>query len=557
MEHHLQHLADLVALNRLKGIVDAVVSPGSRNAPLIRLLSEDAGFNLVSIVDERSAGYFALGMALALQKPVLLVCTSGTAVLNYGPALAEAFYQHVPLIAITADRPEELIGQQDNQTINQIRVFQNYTKGFLQVQRPGCAGYEAASQHRQIDWLLNQAVTGIAGPVHLNVPIEEPLYVGVPVPATVKVTSAFKPSRLSLGEEVKQNWAGASKRLIVCGQEPLNEQLTAILNHLASTKQAVVLAEPIANIRGENIFNPVDRLLMAVSELETDSLKPDLLISLGGPVVSKRLNSWLRKQHDLCHYRLTPENDQIDTYQNLTSALIGNPGEYLSDFADLTCISCPDYYSDWNEIRRKSNLIMDERLPKLPFSDLTVMGVISSALPKDCILHLGNSSPVRYALLFELGFCHQVLSNRGVSGIDGCLSTAVGFASCSEKLNVLILGDLSFLYDSNGLWNRNLPQNLRIIVINNQGGGIFRLLQGPTKQSGFESYIEAFHKVDIGQLTAAFGLSYMKASCIDELESCLDRLFQHDRGITLLEVRTLREDNAPIYSGFVEQLKLK
>lgn len=555
MIHHLQHIADLVEICRVKGIEQVVVSPGSRNAPLIRLFANENSFRLHSVVDERSAGFYGLGISLATQKPVALICTSGTAVLNYAPALAEAYYQHVPLIAMTADRPEELIDQQDNQTIRQINVFQNFIKGSINLPSPVKSDEELGIQHSSINSIINSSVEGIKGPVHINVPISEPLYVEMPNPSKNISISQSKTIESPVIEEILTAWKNAKKRMVLCGLNPVDEKLNITLNLLASQNQAIVLAEPISNIKGENIHSEIDRVMILVESDNSLDFQPDLLISMGGPVVSKRLKLWLQKQPNLKHFRLSEGDDQIDTYHNLTKTIIGKPIDVLTEIQNEKFTSEERFVSNWENTSLLSLQKHKEILSTIPYSDLKVFDIIMNNLPADCVLHLGNSSPVRYGQLFDTSVCNSVFSNRGVSGIDGCLSTAAGFASQSDQINVVILGDLSFLYDSNGLWNRNLSPNLRIVVINNQGGGIFRLIPGPSEKEYFEEFMEAHHPVDLKKLVTAYGVNYFSCDNQEELSNTFNRFVQSETGPALLEIKTPKLDNAKIYSEYNRVMK--
>lgn len=550
MIHHLQHIVDLVAICRLKGIQQIVVSPGSRNAGLIKLFSENK-FKLHSIVDERSAAFYALGIALATKKPVAIICTSGTASLNYGSALAEAYYQRVPIVAITADRPENLIDQQDNQTIRQKNVFQNYIKDSIHIKQPILNEMELRVQHSEINKILNTAITGLKGPVHINVPISEPFYADFPQKSKSIETSCCEELPTKDIETLIKAFDNSRKTMIVCGENLPSTELNETINQLAS--KSVILAEPISNVKGKFIISEVDRLFMQIEAEESGKYKPDLLITFGGPVISKRLKLWLQQQKNIIHYRIAEDDDQIDTYQNRTSLIIGDPIDTLNSLTNVDSQSDNSFIKNWDSAHKKNIDSHSKAVNQAAFSDLKVFASLSDKLPKGTRLHLGNSSPVRYAQLFDLSKCEAVYSNRGVSGIDGCLSTAAGFASQSTNLNVVILGDLSFLYDSNGLWNNTLPSNLKIIVINNQGGGIFRLIPGPVEMDSFEEFMETKHPVDISKLTAAFGVDYFEASEL-ELKNTYEQ-FWDSKNTALLEIKTPRLQNAGIYKKYIERIK--
>jgi 2-succinyl-5-enolpyruvyl-6-hydroxy-3-cyclohexene-1-carboxylate synthase len=553
--HHLQHIVDLVAICQQKGISHVVISPGSRNAPLTRLFTANPAFTCHSIVDERAAAFYALGISLASLKPVALVCTSGTAVLNYAPALAEAYYQRVPLIAITADRPAHLIDQQDNQTIHQADVYHNYIKGSIKLAWPLQSEKELAQQHSEISNIIDLAVSGIQGPVQINSPISEPLYEELPQPSPfLKITKNENLPSFYIESSFLEIWQKSQRRMVLCGQNTPNEELQQAINLLSVDNQAVILAEPISNLKGENVIPPLDRVLMRVEQANLEDFQPDLLVSFGGPVVSKRLKQWLQKQTNLVHWRIAEQEDEIDTYQNRKAHIAGNPAIILSEFAQVGKSSESQFLENWQRAMHQSFAADAPFFSAAPFCDTSVFHFILNNIPTETTLHLGNSSPVRYAQMYTCQKAKAVYSNRGVSGIDGSLSTASGIATFTKGLHLVLLGDLSFVYDSNALWNRNLSENLRIMVINNGGGGIFRLLPGPSEQVCFEDFMEASHPVQIEKLAQAFGVNYFLADNQQELELQYSK-FIEQQGPSLFEIKTLNTENPVQFKAYIQRIK--
>jgi len=555
MLHHLQHIADLVEICRLKGIQHIVVSPGSRNAPLLGIFASNPYFSLHSIVDERSAGFYALGIALATQHAVALLCTSGTAVLNYGPALAEAYYQRVPLVAITADRPEELIDQQDNQTIRQINVFQNYVKDSIHLHQPLHDAFELSNQHFAINKIINQATSGIKGPVHINVPIAEPLYVEIPPSSKNIIVYESQMIEENSTKALSEAWSKARRKLIVCGETTPNKKINELIGRLASHKGVVVLAEPISNVQHPNIVAEIDRTMMLIETLPLNDFEPDLLISFGGPVVSKRLKLWLQKQSGLVHFRLSEDEDKIDTYQNLTATIIGETEVLLNELINIGTNGDEHFNQQWQAVLQKTANRHSSFLSTAPFSDLKATALVLENAPQQTVLHLGNSTPVRYAQLFDLNKFSAVYANRGVSGIDGCISTAAGVASQSKATNLLIVGDLSFVYDSNGLWNKNLKSNFKIVVMNNGGGGIFRLLPGSSQNAGFDEFIETQHPVCIEKIAEAFGVEYFSCSNEQDFQTAFTDFINWKQSPALIEIITPQLENAQVYKNYIEKIK--
>jgi len=466
----LQHIADLSEICHRFGVAWIVISPGSRNATLIDAFTCRFGDRCFSIVDERSAGYFALGLAKESRKPVALICTSGTATLNYGPSLAEAYYQGVPLLAITADRPEAWIDQQDNQTIRQPGIYRNYIKHSINLPENLQNNEDLQKLHQQVKTALQTAISGAWGPIHINVPLREPLYGDIP-PASGEATSlAFEDvsSGSSLPEKFLTDWKAAERIMIIQGQDPPSAELQAALSKLATDPRIVLIAENISNIRNEETIS-CPELLLSHSD-STRLPKPDLLIYSGGQVVSRKLKAWLRSFSIPSAWRLGQDLFEMDTFSQKNTFLRLPQKEAYKKLAGYTQEG-PDeeYKATWLKNADAVRQVRDKLLDSLPFSDLKVVDQLMESLPEGSIVELGNSSPVRLSQLSKDQRGHVYYSNRGVSGIDGCLSTAVGTALSSGALTFVLLGDLGFVYDSNALWNRELPSNLRIVVLNNQG----------------------------------------------------------------------------------------
>jgi 2-succinyl-5-enolpyruvyl-6-hydroxy-3-cyclohexene-1-carboxylate synthase len=548
MVHPKQHIIDLAEICLQKGVKYVVISPGSRNAPLIDAFCSCFGTNCKSIVDERSAGYFALGIARYSQSPVVLICTSGTATLNYSPALAEAYYQKVPLVAITADRPEEWIDQQDNQTIRQKGIYRNFIKNSYHLSQNIFTDDDLRFSHRLVNEAINNCMGIRKGPVHINIPLTEPLYDSLPqLSEELNIIYGAQPEiNIILPDNLIAQWQQADKIIIVHGQDNPQSGVSDSLKKLSQDSRVVVIAENIANIRGEYIIGNPDLLLANSKESQIDY--PDLLIYSGGQVVSKKLKTFFRKTSNNPCWRIGYDENIIETFQQVTAQIPLKAENVYKALADLKISSKNSgYRKKWLDILesalRKSNAIR----AKAPFSDLKVFDLVINSIPADTILEIGNSSVIRYSQLFDISKSVVCYSNRGVSGIDGCLSTASGTAFASEKLTVIIIGDLSFVYDSNALWNRDLSSNLRIIVINNSGGGIFHLIEGPSSKSGFKKLIEAFHPVNINKLAEAFGVDYYFAGNEKDLCSQLSGFYAGKGKASVLEVKTETAINNEMY----------
>jgi 2-succinyl-5-enolpyruvyl-6-hydroxy-3-cyclohexene-1-carboxylate synthase len=541
-----------------KGICNIVISPGSRNSALISTFSGCDLFSCYSVVDERSAAYFALGVAQATKKPVAIVCSSGTATLNYAPAMAEAFYQNIPLIAITADRPAYWIDQNDNQCINQQGIFKNF------IAKEFCLPLEETEQqlwfaNRQINECLSVAILK-SKPVHFNVPLEEPLHnLTEDKLPEAKIIDIEKPE-IQLYSETLSNLANqinkTEKILIVAGQQHTDNKLETNLATFAKKAGAIVLKEHLSNINDDTFIGNIDLSIAAISKEAITDFQPDLLITFGGQTVSKSLKLFLRANKPAQHWHISPANEHFDTYQSLTKVLQTEPRYFFKQILSEIKEKKAAFQPRWKELEKQVIELRNKYISKITFSDLTVFSALTRAIPPDSVLHLGNSSPVRYAVMSDFSKNLGFYSNRGTSGIDGCLSTAVGFASTSNKINTIIVGDLSFFYDSNALWNNYIDKNLRIIVINNGGGNIFELINGPSDSPAFNKHFFAKNKFKAEGIAKTFGLDYLKAENQKEVEEQLNELYFQDRKTpTLLEIFTLAETNTKTYNGLFDCLK--
>jgi 2-succinyl-5-enolpyruvyl-6-hydroxy-3-cyclohexene-1-carboxylate synthase len=550
--HTRQHIADLPEILRQKGVKYVIISPGSRNAPLINSFFRVFGDDCISIIDERSAAYIGLGIASYTQVPVVLLCTSGTAALNYAPAVAEAFHLAVPLLAITADRPPEWIDQQDNQTIRQPAIYSGNIKACFSL--PVETGNEMEKWHIQriINEAFNIAASGRKGPVHINVPLREPLYDELPPPGEIAIIGITESIAFNEPDDhFRKIWEKAKRILLVAGQQPYNSLLEESLKLITRDKRVCIIGEPVSNLNIPGTIRNPDPILM-IREDNLD-LSPDLLIYFGGQVISNRLKQFLRNcKTEQCWY-IDPAGRHVDTFRRVTNIISAHPGYFFNWLALLGSTCAGDYYQRWQKRQKNVQTIYNRILNSVEFSDLGIIHRISSAIPENSVLFVGNSSIVRYIGFFP-PCCKQIFSNRGTSGIDGCVSTATGIAFAAHETVFALVGDQSFVYDSNALWNRSLPKNLKIIVINNQGGGIFSLIKGPSTIPVFKPYLEAHHPVDIRKLSAAFGVTYYYSSNYKESENSFDE-FIHCDCPAVFEVITPTEVNPIVFRNFISQFK--
>jgi len=534
-----------------KGIKNIVISPGSRNAPLTIGFVNNPEFNCYSIADERCAAFFAVGIAQQIQKPVAVVCTSGSALLNYYPAFAEAFYSQIPLIVISADRPQSKIDIGDGQTIRQENVFKNHS-----LYNANLTEEVSVENDFKINKAIHKAFTK-KGPVHINAPFEEPLYQTVSKLDVDVTISAFnkKQQKIAIDQivEFTNIWNKSKKKLILVGENKPNTIDAEIIESFAKDESVVVMTETTSNLHDPSFLNNIDTIITPFTKKEFKILQPDILITFGGMVVSKRIKAFLRTYKPTHHWHIDTLR-AYDTYGALTHHFKVNPNPFFNQFLPFTIPIKSNYFSTFNAIATLRKEKHQEYLAKIPFSDFKAFEKIIPSLPENSMLHLSNSSTIRYAQLFDINPSIQVFCNRGTSGIDGSTSTAIGAAAANDRPTVLIAGDIGFLYDSNALWNEYTPKNFKIILINNGGGGIFRILPGHEEKPVFNKFFETSHCLTAEQLAKMYGFEYSIASNEATLETSLKALFAQNEKPSILEVFTPTLENNKILLQYFKEL---
>lgn len=541
----------IIEILSAKGIVNIIISPGSRNAPLTIGFAQNPNFTCYSIADERCAAFFALGIAQQTKKPTAIVCTSGSALLNYYPALAEAFYSQIPLIVISADRPQSKIDIGDGQTIRQENVFANHSVFNANLT-------EEASEEN--DLKINLAIeTAILkkGPVHINAPFEEPLYETTEELSVQPKITILNPEAHSIkidnSDEFISIWNSAKRKLVLVGVNEANSIDHEIIENLASDPSIVVLTETTSNLHHESFINSIDTLITPFDDFDFKKFNPEVLVTFGGMVVSKRIKGFLRKYKPKHHWHIDTLR-AYDTFGALTKHFEMQPNDFFKDLLSKTSFVKSNYFNNVNTVYQTRLERRKDYLSKIEFSDFKVFEKVIESLPKNSMLQISNSSAIRYAQLIDIDNSIQVFCNRGTSGIDGSTSTAIGAAVGNEKQTVFVTGDISFLYDSNALWNSYIPKNFKIILINNGGGGIFRILPGHQEKPVFNTYFETSHKLTAEHLAKMYGLSYITAHDISSLEMGIDSLYTSNETPFILEIFTPTTENDRILKQYFKYL---
>ena len=540
-----------------KGVKHVVLSPGSRNAPLTISFARHPDIKTYNVVDERSAAFIALGIAQNRKEPVVLCCTSGTSLLNYAPAIAEAFYQEIPLIVMSADRPPEWIGQRDGQTIDQLGALSNFVKSTIQLPSSPIHPDEQWEYIRKLNDGVNLSTSGKPGPVHLNIPFKEPFY-----PSADQELRYSKDLKIiepvstrverSLSLETVQTWHQANRKLIIVGQHHLDDELDVLLEVVGN--QAVVVADVISNVQYQHAIRHHDLFLGGVDDRLAESLKPDLVLTIGKSVISKNLKLFLRKHKPGELWHVCTNGDQMDTYQALTGVIQCDSRSFLRSIldkpqkADFDEQVSKNFIQNWQVENDATKRKMNKALNVLDWSEFTAFHFVLNQIPEGSDIHLANSMPVRFAnFIQQLKLNCEVFCNRGTSGIDGTNGTAVGHALSTDRPTYLLTGDLSFFYDRNAFFHPYPLNNLKIVVFNNYGGGIFRLINGPANLPELEQHFETRHQHTAKYTALEYGFDYHGVKDMKALDKAMTAINKDVKSPKLVEVFTDPATNSDVF----------
>ncbi len=567
-----QPVYDIAAICANHGIKQAVICPGSRSAPLLLGFTRHPDIECFTFSDERSAAFVALGLAQSSGKAVALICTSGTATYNFAPAVAEAFYSQVPLLVITADRPPEWIDQFDGQTISQKNIYGKHVKSAY--------NFPSDFSHNDVNWhgqrLVNEAIihsiTSPQGPVHINVPLREPLYYeGQQKINFSKYLHIFKVNPIntilsdSAFDSLKAEWEQYQHVLLVVGQMQTNPELTEAIKTFSKKHSVPVVADIISNQHNiPEVINYQDLFLGQGNEAKLKSLQPDLLITIGQSVISKNLKAFLRKHRAKAHWHIQTAGNFTDTFQQLSRIIYSDSTALLNKLSSIETKEAfnkqkqENYHKLWQIEQRSLSRITNSFFPQEELNELELVNEVLKEIPDGAALHLANSMSVRYANF--LGLSNEkanvkVWSNRGTSGIDGCTSTVVGHAINNKTLQVLITGDMAFFYDRNAFWHNYPLNNLRIILLNNHGSLIFGLLDGPSALPEFEEFFETRQMLTAKSLATEFGIEYLQLDNKRKLRNLMKDFFDLSGGNKILELETSTKTNKRIFEALKSKIK--
>ena len=554
----------LVEVMSLFGVSRVVACPGSRNTPLLIALDRCKDIATQMVTDERVAAFVGLGMALRSNEVVGLVCTSGTALLNMAPAVAEAYYRKVPLVIISADRPSEWIDQDDSQTIRQRDCLSNIVK----------RSYDLPATERDADlWLANRtindalitATSAPCGPVHLNIQIDEPTgglesSIGTYSERIISVSSANDVPSDALTSELVEKLAG-KKVLVIAGFGSPSPRLNEAMNRMSRIGNVAVLTESLANLHGQYFVNEIDASLACLSKEAQPIYNPDVVITTGGALVSRMIKEYLRRlPNGVEHWHVGHCNTTVDCFRRLSLRVEIDPAGFFDrvskrlERAERSSNSIDEvwhYSAHWLRLRDAARSWLQSYSARSPWSDLKAFATFIPMIPRGADVHFSNGTPVRYGQLFASRTFHRCDCNRGVSGIDGSTSTALGAQIvAADRPTVLITGDMSAQYDMGALASGLMTPRFKMIVICNGGGGIFHFIKSTRELDIVPRCFDAPCIFPASELAKAFGMSFFTACSEEELKEVFKPFINENERPAMLAIHTDGEMSGRVLREF-------
>lgn len=547
----IKNIQILLALMKEHGIDTVVVSPGGSSITIIHSMEDDPFFHLYSAIDERSAAYFAMGLAQELGRPVGLLCTSGTAVCNYLPAVTEAFYQKVPVLVITADKHPYFLNQLATQKINQENIFGDKVKKCVMLPM-----VNTEDDFWYCERLINEGILELThhgcGPVHINIPtIGLNEYVDQ-LPYVRKVSRISKESGENVWESKAKELAKYKKIFVLVGQTAgFDQETTDMVSKFFEKYNCIISAEHLSNLNFNKKVNTYLITETHTSGAFSENFIPDLVISMGGNVASYNIKTYLcAHRNEINHWVINDNGSVCDAFKNLTTIFECSIRDFFSYFAENApsgSVNDKTYYNSWvREIERL-------KLPELPYSTLGTAKMLSERIPQNSLLHLGILNSIRVMQFWEIPNVRKVYGNIGALGIDGTLSTFLGQAAVTDDLCFLVIGDFSFFYDMNAVWLRYVKNNVRIVLLNNLGAEEFYFFFGKENMPEIDNYIAATHNSTAKDWIQASGFDYIGVSNSDELSKAMDRFVSPSGKPILMEVMIdIDKDSALLKSIYSE-----
>lgn len=531
----LKNVQIIIALLKKYNIKHLVLSAGTRHTPFVFSVEQDPFFTCYSIVDERSAGFFGLGLIQQLGEPVAIACTSGTAVSNYLTAVSEAFYQQLPLVVITADRNYMYKYQQEEQMVPQTEIFKGVCK--REVTLPIVANERDFWYcQRLVNEALLETQHKDKGPVHINYPVEN----DNPEPQVIfhydtqNLPEVKKIERLTLedNDETWKKWTESFKNkkiFIAYGQyRPLNDKEIQVINNFCQKFDCIIATDCLSNLKCNK---SIDTYILdkALQPGEKETLAPDILITMNANNISQMRFAFKNKMKSIRHVHVSAEGEICDPFKCLPDLIECKAQKFFekfSEFGDENATS--NYFNIWNNELKRAFEKNDPATVKLNYSSVYAIQQVVNEIPENSILHIANSNSIRLASYFTSTKDIPIYCNRGTNGIDGSMSSFMGNAAVSGKLSFLLIGDLSFFYDMNALWNRYVNKNIRILLTNNSGGGIFHAMPVLTKHETLNRHISASHNTSAKGWVESRGFEYLCAHNKEEFDVNIEKFFDKE-----------------------------
>lgn len=552
MYSNLKSVQILVAMLKKKNIKNIVISPGNSHNAIVRSIEEDGFFKTYNIVDERSAAFFALGIIQELKEPVAICCTSGTATDNYMSGVTEAFRRKMPLIVITGDKNPYYLAQLEDQMIDQVCLFKTNTKYSVTLPL-----IKDSKDEWYCNRLLNEAFLEMnhhgVGPVHINVPIEEGMlainndFTTTELPDVNVIERIDSKTNQDKVEETFRKLKG-KKILIIYGQDnDIPEKRKNDIEKIAENYNCVISVDKLSNLHCKGSIETSRASLKGKMDGKFAELLPDVVITLAGNVAWDGKFSLKGFKNNFESWLVNDDGKVQDYYKNLTTIFEMTVDEFLSIMASYNIENNKSYYELW---KKKTE---EFTIPEFEYSNLYIVQKLMKKIPENSVLNIGNSTIIRLAQFFDLKDSIQVYCNRGVNGIDGCMSTFIGQATTSDKMNFLMIGDLTFFYDMNALWNRYVGKNVRIMLNNNSGAALFHFNQGLSKYPTLNENVAAEHDAVAKGWAESRGIKYLSATNKEEFDKNLEEFLNPNSDIPiLLEVFTKKEEDARLQHEFYE-----
>ncbi len=535
------------------GVENVCMCPGSRSTPLALTFERHPGIKTWIHLDERSCAYFALGMAKASGRLVAILCSSGTAAVNFAPAVVEAFHSHVPLIVLTADRPPELQGLGANQTIDQANLYGSAVKWFTQTPLPEASEHMLRYARIVADRAVATALEGPRGPVHINLPFREPL-----IPAPVDFQSPqVRPSASTALPATFQldDLLSARRPLVVCGPE--SGLAAADVDRLAATLNAPILTDPVSGARQSTAAGIIGTHDYFLRDAElARKLRPDYVLRFGAPATGRPLATYLQTHRDVCQLQVAAPGQWPDPDLNAHAVVHADAASVCS--AITAGSADPAWLQAWQQVEAATSAVVASALPEADPTEPSTVIDLANVLPSGATLVAGNSMPVRdFDSFLPAGTpAGAILGNRGASGIDGVVSSALGVASVSDGPTVLVIGDLSFYHDMNGLLAaKRFGLNATIVLINNDGGGIFSFLPQHDDAEHFETLWGTPHGLDFSHVAGLYGVGFQRVTTREEYKAALKASFWAD-GVQVIEIKTDREENLKLHQRIWDEVAI-